>query len=100
MYCSLLVLMYHCNKKYGAKGFQIAQAGAGKGKAGSCTDSGFMYLDTTGGTEKITYFTVYDNGSGTAPKTDNVPKLKKCFVENGMVEQYKLHFFQLPDPIV
>ena len=75
---------YHCNKKYGAKGFQIGQSGAGKGKAGKCTDSGFMYLDTTGGTEKITYFTVYDNGSGTAPKTDNVPKLKKCFVENGI----------------
>jgi len=74
---------YHSNKKYNSKGFQIAQAGAWGNVKGQNTDSGFLYLDTTGDTETITYFVIYDKNDGTN-EIDNANKLKECFEENGI----------------
>jgi len=77
----------HCNKKWDkpilGAGYLIGGSGAGWGPSGpepdnKCPSIGFVYLDTTGGREKLTLFTVWNNG------TDHFPALRDCFKERGI----------------
>ena len=47
-------------------------------KPNPCPSIGFVYLDTTGGRETMTLFTMWNNG------TDHFPEIRDCFAAKGI----------------